>query len=186
MARIKVIKYNEATGRLKEIYDDLINTRGKLADVHTIQSLRPESIVKHIDLYMEIMFSKSELSRAEREMMAVIVSVANKCEYCQIHHASALNNYWEDDQKVVRLRQDFRQVKLTKRELILCEFADSLTLNPGLSNEVDQTKLSREVGLSDSAILDATLVVAYFNFVNRIILSLNVEIESDSGTGYKY
>lgn len=186
MARIKVIKYDDATGRLKEIYDDLIKSRGKLADVHTIQSLRPESIVKHIDLYMEIMFSKSELSRAEREMMAIIVSVANKCEYCQIHHASALNNYWKDDQKVARLRQDFRKVKLTERELLLCEFADSLTLNPGLSNEVDQTKLLRKVGLSDNAILDATLVVAYFNFVNRIVLSLNVEIESDSGTGYKY
>lgn len=186
MARIQVIDYDEATGKLKEIYDNLINSRGKLAEVHTIQSLRPESIVKHIDLYMEIMFSKSELSRAEREMMAVIVSVANKCEYCQIHHAEALNNYWKDDQKVVLLRQDFRQVELIQRELILCEFADSLTLNPGLSSEVDQTELLRKVGLSDNAILDATLVVAYFNFVNRIVLSLNVEIESDSGTGYKY
>lgn len=186
MARIKVIKYNEATGRLKDIYDELIYTRGKLANVHTIQSLRLESIVKHIDLYMEIMFSKSELSRAEREMMAVIVSVANKCEYCQIHHAEALNNYWKNDEKAAGLRQDFQQVELTERELTLCEFADSLTLNPGLSNEVDQTNLLRKVGLSDNAILDATLVVAYFNFVNRIILSLNVEIESDSGTGYKY
>ena len=69
---------------------------------------------------------------------------------------------------------------------MLCEFAESLTINPGLSNEIDQTKLLREVGLSDNGILDATLVVAYFNFVNRIVLSLKVEIESDSGTGYKY
>lgn len=186
MARIKVIDYDAATGKLKDIYDDLIRSRGKLARVHTIQSLRPESIVKHIDLYLEIMFSKSELSRPEREMMAVIVSVANQCEYCQIHHADALNNYWKDYQKVALLRQDFRQVELTKRELLLCEFADSLTLNPGLSNEVDQTELLRKVGLTDNAILDATLVTAYFNFVNRIVLSLDVEIESDSGTGYKY
>jgi hypothetical protein len=76
MAFIKTIEQNEATGRLKEIYDDLIQKRGQLAEVHKIQSLRPESIVKHIDLYMEIMFSKSELSRAEREMMAVITSVS--------------------------------------------------------------------------------------------------------------
>ena len=87
MARIKVIKYEEASGRLKEIYDELVDKRGKLADVHTIQSLRPESIVKHVELYLEIMFSKSELSRADREMIGVIVSVCNKCEYCEIHHA---------------------------------------------------------------------------------------------------
>ena len=77
MARIKVIKYEEASGRLKEIYDELVDKRGKLADIHTIQSLRPESIVKHVELYLEIMFSKSELSRAEREMIGVIVSVCN-------------------------------------------------------------------------------------------------------------
>ncbi len=71
MSRIKVIQPEEATGRLREIYDNIIQKRGKLADVHKIQSLSPESIVRHMDLYMEIMFTKSELSRAESEMMAV-------------------------------------------------------------------------------------------------------------------
>ena len=186
MVRIKVIKYEEASGRLKEIYDELVDKRGKLADVHTIQSLRPESIVKHIDLYMEIMFSKSELSRAEREMIAVIVSVCNNCEYCQIHHSEALNRYWKNEQKTVLLRKDYRQVELIERELRLCEFAESITLNPGLSKEIDKTEQLRKAGLSDNAILDATLVVSYFNFVNRMVLSLGVAIEKDSGTGYKY
>jgi uncharacterized peroxidase-related enzyme len=81
MARIRTISHAEATGRLKEIYGQLIQNRGKLAEVHQIQSLRPESIIKHMELYMEIMFSRSELSRAEREMMAVVVSVANGCAY---------------------------------------------------------------------------------------------------------
>lgn len=78
MSRIQLIPPEEATGRLKEIYDEIVEKRGKLADVHTIQSLRPESIVAHMDLYLEIMFSKSELTRAEREMVVVVVSVANR------------------------------------------------------------------------------------------------------------
>ena len=127
MARIKVIEYEEAEGRLKEIYDNLINKRGKLAEVHTIQSLRPESIVKHIDLYLEIMFTKSELSRAEREMMAVIVSKYNGCKYCQIHHGEALIYYWKDNEKLALLRKDYNQINLSDRELQLCEFAKSLT-----------------------------------------------------------
>ena len=110
MSRIKVISQNEATGRLKEIYNELIVKRGKLAEVHTIQSLRPESIVKHIDIYMEIIFSKSELSRAEREMMAVEVSKTNRCVYCQKHHAEALNNYWKDDEKTKDFRNSFHNI----------------------------------------------------------------------------
>jgi uncharacterized peroxidase-related enzyme len=186
MSRINVIPYEHATDRLKEIYDELIIKRGKLAEVHTIQSLHPESIVKHIDLYLEIMFSKSELSRAEREMMAVIVSVANGCEYCQVHHAEALQNYWKDENKVALLRKDYTKVELKEKELLLCDFARQLTLNPSSFEETDKTASLRKSGFSDSAILDATLVIAYFNFVNRIVLSLGVELESDSGTGYKY
>lgn len=78
---------------MKEIYSQLEKQRGQIAEVHKIQSLRPESIVKHMDLYMEIMYSKSKLSRAQREMMAVVVSKTNNCNYCIEHHASALQMY---------------------------------------------------------------------------------------------
>ncbi|MBC7126498.1 MAG: peroxidase, partial [Bacteroidales bacterium] len=50
MARIKVIQHAEAEGILKEIYDELVKSRGKLAEVHKIQSLRPESITAYMSL----------------------------------------------------------------------------------------------------------------------------------------
>ncbi|MGM0392731.1 MAG: carboxymuconolactone decarboxylase family protein, partial [Bacteroidota bacterium] len=78
MPRINIIQPEEATGRLKEIYDELEKQRGQIAEVHKMQSLRPESILKH----MEIMFSRSPLSRAQREMIAVVVSMANNCSLC--------------------------------------------------------------------------------------------------------
>ncbi len=186
MSRIKVIQQEEATGRLKEIYEELIQKRGLLAEVHKIQSLRPESIVKHIDLYMEIMFSKSELSRAEREMMAVVTSVSNQCFYCQIHHSQALNNYWKNEDRIQNLRKNYFDAQLNERETALCLFAESLTLNPSDFAEPRMIDSLKTVGLSDAAILDATLVVAYFNFVNRIVLALGVNLEDNEGTGYKY
>jgi uncharacterized peroxidase-related enzyme len=186
MARIKVLGYKEATGKLKYIYDDLIKKRGKLANVLTIQSLRPESIINHADLYMEIMFTKSELSRAEREMIAVVVSAGNNCSYCQIHHAEALNHYWKNDEKTAMLKENYKKVDLNERQVSLCDYAMKLTTEPGTSADVDQTIPLKNIGLSDSAILDATLIVSYFNFVNRMVLGLGVHLESDAGTGYKY
>jgi len=186
MSRIKVISYEDSTGRLKEIYDNLISSRGKLADVHTIQSLRPESIVKHMELYMEIMFSKSELSRAEREMMAVVVSAANQCEYCQLHHAQALNHYWKNEAKVNQLRIDFELVDLTVCERTLCSFANLLTVAPEVYKEEKYLNALKTAGLSDSAILDASLVVSYFNFVNRMVLSLGLAVGDEEMQGYKY
>lgn len=186
MSRIKVVQPEEATGRLKEIYDQLKQQRGQIAEVHKIQSLRPESIVKHIDLYMEIMFTKSELSRAHREMIAVVVSITNGCNYCAAHHGSALNHYWKNDQKLQQLKTNYSKADLTAAELALCQFAETLTKTPEETLQTDLNKNLRTQGFTDEAILDATLVVAYFNFVNRIVLNLEVKLEQDGGTNYKY
>jgi len=186
MSRIKVVSYEQSEGRLREIYDDLIGRRGKLANVHTIQSLRPESIQAHMDLYIEIMFSKSELSRAEREMMAVVVSVANGCRYCTNHHGQALLHYWKDESRLESLKVSPDDAGLSQREKALCNFAKTLTLDPGKAEDVDPTENLRQLDFSGAAILDATLVVAYFNFVNRIVLALGVQLESVGGKGFEY
>ena len=186
MSRIKIIEPEEATGRLLEIYNDIVKKRGKLADVHKIQSLRPESIVYHMDLYLEIMFSKSQLSRAEREMMAVVVSVANGCEYCQMHHAQALNHYWKNDDKISLLKSEFHQAGLSPREIALCEFARKLTISPDIYKDEQQLQPLRKEGILDNGLLDATLVVAYFNFVNRIVLALGLEVTESEMQGYNY
>lgn len=186
MSRIKVIPPAKATGRLKEVFSEIEKQRGQVSEVLKIQSLRPESIAKHMDLYLEIMFSGSELSRAQREMMAVVVSIANNCSYCTFHHSSALNYYWKDEEMIKKFRADYREIDLTVIEKALCKFAEEVTLRPQNLEEVDPTIILKEKGLSDSAILDASLVVSYFNFVNRMVLSLGVELEIDEGKNYKY
>lgn len=185
MAYIKVIEYNEAEGALRDIYDDLIYRRGQLAEVHKIQSLNPDTILKHMELYLSIMFSKSPLTRAQREMLAVVVSVANKCVYCQTHHSAALNNYWKDDKKIANMVKDYTAAGLSASDTNLCALAWQLTKTPNATTEPIIFHL-KEMGLDDRSVLDATLVIAYFNFVNRIVLGLGVEIEQGNGTGYKY
>lgn len=185
MPGIQVISYAEATGALKAVYDSLIEKRGKLAAVHTIQSLNPQSIVAHMDLYMAVMFGQSPLTRAQREMIAVVVSVTNDCAYCQLHHVAALTNYWKDEERVRLLKKNPADAGLTAADSALCRFAAMLTRQPGLSGQ-NEPEILRESGFSDRAILDATLVVAYFNFVNRIVLALGVEPEENAGEGYIY
>lgn len=186
MSRIKVIQEDEATGRLKEVYAEIIQKRGKLAEVIKIQSLRPESIVKHIDLYMEIMFSKSQLSRSQREMIAVVVSAHNHCSYCVAHHSEALNNYWKNEKQTAMLSKDFSLLTLSDLDKTLCAYAVTLTKYPNSSKISELIEQLTILKLSDEAILDATLVVSYFNFVNRMVLGLGVELENEKGTGYKY
>lgn len=186
MTYIKVVGHQEARGDLKEIYEDLIKKRGKLAAVHMIQSLNPPSIVHHMDLYMGIMFGKSPLKRAHREMMAVVVSAANRCQYCIEHHAQALLHFWKDQAKVDQLAADYTQSRLTAGERSLCDYAYTLTTDPRKVDENIQIAALKESGWDDRAILDAALVIAYFNFVNRLVTGLGVQLEKEGAGGYSY
>lgn len=60
----------------------------------------------------------------------------------------------------------------------LCRHALRLNESPASVETADLEAL-RRAGFDDRAILDLTLVVAYFNFVNRIASGLRVELEED-------
>ena len=81
MAWIKIIKENAAQGALKEFYDNHTSSEGVVDNILKIHSLNPRSLDGHYQFYRALMFGESELSRMQREMISVVVSVANKCHY---------------------------------------------------------------------------------------------------------
>lgn len=183
MSWIEEIDVSEADGKLAEIYAELISKRGKVANILQVHSLNPEAMSNHIDLYMTLMFGKSGLSRAERESIAVVVSATNECPYCVAHHAEALQRYVEDDVLKMLVEADGLET-LEPRLSNIVRHAEKLTSAPGAMTESDLGEL-RAVGLNDQDVLDMTLIVAYFNFVNRIALGLGVDFSADEIVGYK-
>lgn len=182
---IRVIEPDNADGRLREIYEETLKKRGQLAAVHKIHSLNPESLRAHMDLYMTLMFGASPLPRRTREMTAVAVSRSNGCAYCVAHHADALARYEKRPEYVLAVREG-RWDALLPADAAVCRHAEKLTREPGSMADSDISAL-RSAGLSDEEILDITQVAAYFNFVNRIVLGLGVELESPDGRqAFKY
>ena len=112
MAWIQIISEDDATGELKTIYDDITQQRGKMSNIMRVHSLHPKAMQAHMDLYLKIMFSRSAVRRADRELIATVVSATNGCPYCVHHHAEALNFYWKDEACVEQARQDYRALDL--------------------------------------------------------------------------
>ncbi len=81
-AWIEVIPENEAEGLLKTLYEQEFDQEKQGTDnILAVHSLNPPTLRAHADLYHSVMHSKSPLSRSEREMVAVVVSVINHCHY---------------------------------------------------------------------------------------------------------
>jgi uncharacterized peroxidase-related enzyme len=81
MPHLRLIEENEATGELKTEYDAAVARAGKVFNVVKAMSLNPKVLTASMGLYRAIMFGPSELSRVERELLAVVVSCANDCHY---------------------------------------------------------------------------------------------------------
>ncbi len=81
MAWIETVPLGAASGLLKTLYDAALPRAGKLFNVLAVQSLNPPVMRAGLGLYREVMFGASPLSRAQREMIAVVVSTANECHY---------------------------------------------------------------------------------------------------------
>jgi len=81
VAHLRLIDVEEATGLLKDEYDAAVGRAGKVFNIVKSMSLRPGVLKRSMDLYKEIMFGRSGLSRQERELLAVVVSRQNDCHY---------------------------------------------------------------------------------------------------------
>ena len=81
MAWIRVIPPAEAEGELAEQYARMKDPSGNVANILNVHSLNPAALRTHYDMYRALMYGPSELSRAQRESVAVVVSVTNQCHY---------------------------------------------------------------------------------------------------------
>ena len=82
----------------------------------------------------------------------------------------------DDDEWVGKIKTDYTRADLCETDRALCDYALKLTKTPGEMTEGDIEKL-RNTGLSDRAINDATQVISFFNYINRIADGLGVDLE---------
>ncbi len=183
MSWIEEIEVSEADGKLAEMYAQLLKQRGKVSNILKVHSLNPAAMSDHLDLYVTLMFGKSGLSRLEREAIAVVVSANNDCAYCVNHHAESLRHYIDDEETLTMLMTADGLETLEPRLSNIVRHAEKLTMAPGAMTEIDLGEL-RAVDLSDKDILDLTMIVGYFNFVNRIAVGLGVEFSDEELSGY--
>jgi len=176
MAWIHTIEPADAEGKLADLYDAIGASRGGVARVHQVQSLNPRAMRAHLDLYKAVVFARSPLSRIHRERIAVVVSAANRCAYCVGHHGEALAQLGDDPAVRAALEAGEISETLSEADRALLLWARDMTLSPAEAEEATCERL-RALGWEDRALLDASLTVGYFNFVNRLVLMLGVHLE---------
>ncbi|WP_457649918.1 carboxymuconolactone decarboxylase family protein [Profundibacter sp.] len=184
MSWIKTVPYNEATGKLKTLYDRVKGPDDNVDNIMMSHSLRPHTMEGHMAIYKNVLHhTGNTLPKWFLELIGVWVSALNECDYCVEHHFSGMKRLLNDDARADTLREaieggDVDVAPLTDAEKMAMGYAAMLTLTPSKVPE-EAIKALRSTGFEDGEILEINQVTAYFNYANRTVLGLGCDTEGD-------
>lgn len=124
-------------------------------------------------LYNDLMLGPSGLSKLEREMIAVAVSVQNSCVYCLVAHGAAVRVLSGDPVLGETLVMNWRAADLSPRHRAMLAFTARMTLQSSAVEEPDRQAL-REAGFQDRDIWDIAAVAGFFAMSNRMASALGM------------
>ena len=168
---LRVPVEDELPVEIRKLWGPSLEKLGFVPNVLRLFALRPSHLIAWNDHYDELMKGDSGLTKAERELIAVVVSVTNDCAYCIAAHSAALRKLTKDPHFADVAQEDYTKASLEPRLRVMVDYAVKLTRTPQEMSEADVDSL-REAGWTDEDIMDIAEVTAMFNFSNRMASGL--------------
>ncbi len=143
---------------------------GFVPNVFQAYAYRPDRMRAWFGHFKQLHIPSDHLSSADREMIAVVVSMTNGCLYCLVAHGAALREALGDPVMADRITLDWRRAELNERQRAICEYAELLTKAPVTASEEHIKELMR-LGLTQEEVWDVAEIAAMYNFTNRLAMA---------------
>ena len=113
MPMFKPIEENEATGKVKEVYDDIKSSRHitEVPNIWRMLANDPNELERSWNSLKQVM-KKGALDHVTKELIYVAVSITNGCEYCIRSHSFAAKKKGATDEM---LKEMFAVVGLANK-----------------------------------------------------------------------
>lgn len=135
----------------------------------------PSQYLPFTQLMAGIMDGESELSKADREMLALHVSKLNECHYCVGSHKAVLEALGIRPETIEGAEAGkAKDVRLSP----VFAFAAKLTRDPGTIMQDDVAAIL-DTGWSEQTVEDIIRIVALFAFLNRLVDGFGVKGEAE-------
>lgn len=177
MFRIESVAEDAAEGSVKAIYEELRDSMGIVPNVLKVLSLWPEGLELYTALVKTTMLANTKLTRAVKEMIASTVSKINQCDYCLGHHKNFMTQYGISSEISEQIVNDPQAAEISDGEKKLLAYVEKVTRHAYKVSDADVEEL-KKIGWTHEQILEATLVAALFNAINRFADALGVQPEA--------
>ncbi len=184
MTWIDFVPFEDASGRLKTLYDRYKRPNDTVSNIITAHSLRPHLLEGHMALYRAVLgHSANQLPLWFLEAVGVYVSALNGCAYCIDHHDHYGGKAFEGEAAEWRamvdaLLDESIEDAFDGKQLALLRYAAAVTRDPAAITEQTIHGL-RDAGANDGEILEVNQVAGYFAYANRTILGLGITLDGE-------
>jgi len=140
---------------------------GFVPNVFLTLAHRPAEFRAFFAYHDALMEKDSGLTKAEREMIVVATSGANRCQYCVVAHGAILRIRARNPRVADQVAVNYNKAEITPRQRAMLDFAMKVATESHAITDADFAAL-REAGFSDEDIWDIGAVAAFFALSNRM------------------
>lgn len=165
MPRLNVVEFETSGGKVKEIFDEILQARGWIGNIHRGIANSPAVFDGFWQIHKAL--KRGKLSPAEAEAVRLIVSEEYGCKYCLAAHTMLGKRFGLPDDEMVALR---RGTPSDPKLRALTLFVRKLVTPHGSVSDLDLEAI-RSAGYTDAAITEIVFAVAltvFTNLFNRV------------------
>jgi uncharacterized peroxidase-related enzyme len=140
---------------------------GFVPNVFLVLAHRPAEFRAFFAYHDALMEKESGLTKAEREMIVVATSGANRCQYCVVAHGAILRIRAKNPRVADQVAVNYNKAEITARQKAMLDFAMKVASESHTVTDADLAAL-RAAGFSDEDIWDIGAVAAFFALSNRM------------------
>jgi uncharacterized peroxidase-related enzyme len=171
MTYLRTIPLEEATGLLKEIYDQELEDSGVVDNGVRAFSLRPTAFIAWQQLRDAI---QANMDARRYELVTLAAAASLRCSYCTMAHGAILASRFFSAAQVEALMHNYREAGLEPAEVAMMAYAEKIARNAYKVTPEDIDDL-RAHGLTDAEILDIALAAAARSFLSKVLDAVGVE-----------
>jgi len=140
---------------------------GFVPNVFLVLAHRPDEFRAFFAYHDALMDKPGNLTKAEREMIVVATSGANRCQYCVVAHGAILRVRAKNPLLADQVAVNYLKADLTPRQKAMLDFAMKVAQRADEIGEADFARL-REHGFDDEDAWDIGAIAAFFALSNRM------------------
>ena len=152
---------------IQALYAKCREKLGFVPNVFLAYQWRPSRLAAWMNHFDAVMEPTESLPAAEREMIAVAVSMANACSYCLVAHGYSVRKLTRDPVNGDLITLDYKRAEVTPRQRAMLDFAMKVSVEASKITEQDFADIAAH-GFSDDDIWDIAAIAAFFALSNRI------------------